>query len=112
VVLQLIAEQGQELHFAEIAARAAWTRQMGQRLGFGLFAQTPSPSVTALTVPDGLDGQKIRAQLELHHQITVMGGQDQAKGKIIRIGHMGYIQKEDLEHLESALKEVLIGMKS
>ena len=25
-----------------------------------------------------------------------MGGQDQAKGKIIRIGHMGYITNDDL----------------
>jgi aspartate aminotransferase-like enzyme len=107
LVLQLIEEKGLNAHFAEIAERAEWTREMGERLGFGLFADTPSPSVTALTVPMGLDGQKIRSELEIRHHITVMGGQDQAKGKIIRIGHMGYIQKQDLEDLESGLSDVI-----
>lgn len=72
------------------------------QLGFQLFAKSPSDSVTALTVPTGLDGQEIRQMLEDNYHITIMGGQDQAKGKIIRIGHMGYIQdSEQLKLLES-----------
>ncbi len=115
VVLQLIQEQGIESLFAEIQSRAVWTRKMGERLGFTLYAKDPdaqSASVTALQVPAGLDGQKIRSELELKHKITIMGGQDQAKGKIIRIGHMGYIQKQDLEALEAGLASVLKGLRS
>lgn len=112
VVLELIHEQGLEKLFAEIQERATWTRKMGQRLGFSLYAKDPaaqSNSVTALQVPAGLDGQKIRSELEQKYKITIMGGQDQAKGKIIRIGHMGYIQKQDLEALEAGLASVLKG---
>jgi len=39
-----------------------------------------------------------------------MGGQDQAKGKIVRIGHMGYFTKNDIlqswERLQSALTDL------
>jgi aspartate aminotransferase-like enzyme len=95
VVLDLITQKTLPKHFAEIKRRADFTRKFALQLGFSLYAKAPSDSVTALTVPPGFDGQKIRSFLEENYQITIMGGQDQAKGKIIRIGHMGYIQ--DLE---------------
>jgi aspartate aminotransferase-like enzyme len=107
VVLGLIEETGLEGLFAEIAERAHWTRAMGKELGFSIYAEVPAESVTALQVPAGMDGQKIRSALESKFNITIMGGQDQAKGKIIRIGHMGYIQKKDLEDLKRGLTQVL-----
>lgn len=112
VVLELIEQTGLEGLFAEIAERARWTREMGKDLGFAVYAEAPAESVTALQVPAGIDGQKIRALLESKFNITIMGGQDQAKGKIIRIGHMGYIQKKDLEDLKSGLSQVLKELQS
>lgn len=104
VVLNLIQYQGLTAHFAEIHRRAEFTRHFGQLLGLTLYAgKHSSDSVTALQVPAGMDGQKIRAYLEENFKITVMGGQDQAKGKIIRIGHMGYIVNRELIHLVQAL---------
>ncbi|MNS30808.1 Soluble hydrogenase 42 kDa subunit [compost metagenome] len=99
VVLDLISQQGLDQHFASIHRRAEMTRRFAQQLGFALYAKAPSDSVTALTVPPTLDGQKIRAFLEENYHITIMGGQDQAKGKIIRIGHMGYIQDDEMIRL-------------
>lgn len=103
VVLKLIAEKGFEQHLLEIRSRAEFTRIFSQKLGFRLYASSPSDSVTALLVPAGIDGQKLRAHLEQKHNITVMGGQDQAKGKIIRVGHMGYIQKNEMLRLLECL---------
>lgn len=103
VVLTLISEQGLERLFAANHRRAEATRLFAQKLGFGLYAKSPSDSVTALTVPAGMDGQKIRLYLEEKYNITIMGGQDQAKGKIIRIGHMGYIQDPEMIKLIRAL---------
>jgi len=103
VVLTLISEQGLERLFAANHRRAEATRVFAQKLGFGLYAKAPSDSVTALTVPAGMDGQKIRLYLEEKYNITIMGGQDQAKGKIIRIGHMGYIQDHEMVQLIRAL---------
>jgi aspartate aminotransferase-like enzyme len=103
VVLNLVAEQGLEKLFAANHRRAEATRLFAQKLGFGLYAKAPSDSVTALTVPANMDGQKIRLYLEEKFNITIMGGQDQAKGKIIRVGHMGYIQDVEMVRLMNAL---------
>ncbi|MGZ3797220.1 MAG: pyridoxal-phosphate-dependent aminotransferase family protein [Pseudobdellovibrionaceae bacterium] len=103
VVLNLIEREGLDQLFASIHRRAEATRIFAQKLGFGLYAKVPSDSVTALTVPAGLDGQKIRLHLEEKYNITIMGGQDQAKGKIIRIGHMGYIQDTETLRLINCL---------
>ncbi len=65
-------------------------------LGLSLYSQNPSPSVTAVNVPEGVDGVQLRDHLEQTYQLTVMGGQEHLKGKIIRIGHMGHIEKSDI----------------
>jgi aspartate aminotransferase-like enzyme len=105
-VLNIIEETGIEKLFRMIQERSEMTRHLGQKLGFTLFVKSKhnlsfSPSVTALFLPSPndfndqtqtqYDGQKIRSLLESKYFITIMGGQDQAKGKILRIGHMGHI---------------------
>jgi aspartate aminotransferase-like enzyme len=65
-------------------------------LGFKPFSKAPSPSVTALLIPDGVDGVKLRRHIEDKYNITVMGGQDKLQGKILRIGHLGYITDDDV----------------
>ncbi|MGZ3768102.1 MAG: pyridoxal-phosphate-dependent aminotransferase family protein [Bdellovibrio sp.] len=102
-VLKMIETKGLNDLFHEIHRRAEFTRYFGQKLGFTLYAKAPSDSVTALCVPSQMDGQKIRLHLEQAHGITIMGGQDQAKGKIIRIGHMGYIQDNEMVRLVECL---------
>src|SRR5262249_6914746 len=108
--LEMIMEQGLDQHFAEINHRAEFTRKQGLALGFELYSKAPSPSLTALKVPAGIDSQKLRGHIEEKYKITLMGGQDQAKGKIIRVGHMGYItpaqQSELMLCLYDALKEL------
>lgn len=107
VVLDIILRDGLDKHFATIHRRAEFTRVFGQQLGCTLYAKAPSDSVTALKVPSHLDGQKLRLHLEEVHNITIMGGQDQAKGKIIRIGHMGYIQDPEMLRLIECLGQAL-----
>lgn len=107
VVLDLILAEGLDAHYARIHRRAEFTRKFAQELGFTLYAKSPSDSVTALKVPPAMDGQKIRLHLEQVHNITIMGGQDQAKGKIIRVGHMGYIQDAEMLRLIECLGQCL-----
>jgi aspartate aminotransferase-like enzyme len=99
VVLDLILSQGLPQHFATIHSRADFTRELCQFIGFKLYSSSPADSLTALLCPDGIDSQKIRLALEQNHHITIMGGQDQAKGKVLRIGHMGHIQKTQMDDL-------------
>ncbi|MEZ0391179.1 MAG: alanine--glyoxylate aminotransferase family protein [Pseudobdellovibrionaceae bacterium] len=107
VVLDLIEEKGLTALFAEIEKRAQFTREFGKKMGLKLFAEVPSNSLTALSVPEGLDSQKIRQTLEEKYKITLMGGQDQAKGKILRVGHMGYIQPAQMVDLMMKLSTIL-----
>lgn len=102
-VLEDIGRTGLESLHKTIHRRAAMTRAFAQLAGLGLFSKSPSPSLTALLVPPGIDGQKARLALEKNHHLTVMGGQDQAKGKILRVGHMGFIKDEDMLRLFEAV---------
>jgi aspartate aminotransferase-like enzyme len=112
VVLDLFEEKGLEQLYEEIEKRAQFTRHFGQKMGLQLFAQSPSSSLTALSVPTGIDSQKVRQTLEEKFRTTIMGGQDQAKGKILRIGHMGFIQPLQMVELMMNLGTVLHEMDS
>lgn len=108
-VLTEISKSGLMKHFAEQKRRADFTRAIAVQMGLTLYSASPSDSVSALNVPEGIDGVKFREHLEKKYLVTVMGGQDQAKGKIIRIGHMGYILDhhmiETMYRLALALKD-------
>lgn len=95
-VLARVQELTLEKHFKQLRRRADFTRAIACEMGLKLFSSSPSDSVTALVLPAGIDGVQFREQFEKKYAVTVMGGQDQLKGKIIRIGHMGYILDEHL----------------
>lgn len=108
-VLDQIESHGlQKLH-QDISSRTHYTRAMANHLKLNLYSSAPSLSVTALNLPESIDGVKFRDHVEKKYNLIVMGGQDQLKGKIIRIGHMGYITKDDLHQstlrLASALND-------
>jgi len=107
-VLTDISKNGLEKHFAGQKRRADFTREVAMQMGLTLYSSAPSDSVTALNVPEGIDGAKLREHLEKKYQVTVMGGQDQAKGKILRIGHMGYILDH---HLTETMYRLALALK-
>ncbi len=76
-------------------------------LGLELFSSRPAEGLTAFVIPDGLKDGDIRKKLEQHYGITVVGGQDKLKGKIIRIGHMGYVDELDVVAALAGLEAVL-----
>ena len=96
VVLDELIDTNLEKTIARSKKLAEVTRLAGEKLGFKVYSKSPANSVTALLTPAGVDGAKIRDHLESEYNITVMGGQDQLKGKIIRIGHLGYITDDDM----------------
>lgn len=107
VVLRIFEEQGLETLYAEIQKRAEFTRKFTQKLGLSLYAKVPSESLTAVKTPPHLDSSKIRLALEQKFGTTIMGGQDEARGKILRIGHMGYITSDQMVQLILDLSTVL-----
>jgi aspartate aminotransferase-like enzyme len=105
MVLVRMQEAGLEQVIRRCEILAGVTRTFGEHLGFSTFSQAPSPSVTALTTPEGMDAGQLRDWLERERNITIMGGQDHLKGKILRIGHMGHINDHDMSALFVCLAE-------
>jgi aspartate aminotransferase-like enzyme len=84
------------------------TRAGVEALGLETFAKaTPSPALTAVVSPRGLDSERIVAAFSQMHNITIAGGQGEMKGKLFRLGHMGYAAEFDVIVALSALEQVL-----
>lgn len=82
-----------------------------EALGLELLCKaTPSPAVTAVISPKGVDGEAVVAGFAKSHNITIAGGQGEMKGKIFRLGHLGYVGDFDVIVMLSALEEVLSGL--
>ena len=106
--LAMILEEGLPHVFARHARMAAATRAAATALGLKLLAEdAPSPALTALHVPSNIDGGKLVAYLRDRMGVTFMGGQDQLKGKIVRIGHLGYTGAFDIVTAIAALEMAL-----
>lgn len=106
--LSIIKEIGRENLFSRFATLARATREGMVAMGLELFAPTsPSDSVTAVKVPDGIDGLGITKVLRETYGITAAGGQSRLKGKIFRIAHMGYVDRFDIIMTLAALEMTL-----
>ncbi len=106
--LAMILEEGLPRVFARHARMAAATRAAATALGLQLVApDAPSPALTAMFSPPGVDGGKLVAYLRDRMGVTFMGGQDQFKGKIVRIGHLGYTGTFDIVTAIAALEMAL-----
>lgn len=105
--LDIILEEGMENVWKRVASMAAATRTAGEAIGLSVFSQRPSDSVTALNCPDGLTVKDIRNGLQERFGIQSAGGQEHLKGKIFRLGHMGYVDEMDTVLAIAALEQVL-----
>jgi aspartate aminotransferase-like enzyme len=95
--LRMIREEGLDACFARHARLAEATRRASLALGCSLFAPTaPSPTVTAVLGPSGLDTDKLVKQLRDHYGVSITGGQDAVKGKIFRVAHLGWFSPFDI----------------
>ena len=105
--LRLIKEEGLENVYKRIDGLARATREGAKALGLKVFAKSPSPAVTAIMAPEGIDGQAIYKTLWKKYGVTGAGGQDQLKGKIFRIATLGYAEKYDVITAIAALEFTL-----
>ena len=85
------------------------TRTRAQALGLTLFPDPryASPAVTALRPPTGIDASRLIQYARDELGVEFAGGQGALSGKIIRIGHLGYVHEADLHQALNALERVL-----
>ena len=107
-VLSKIQEETLEGLFARTSKLARATRAAVKALGLELFApDSPSDACTAVNVPDGIDGLALKKTIRKKYGIIAAGGQEQAKGKILRLAHLGYADTFDVVTAISALEMAL-----
>ena len=77
-------------------------------MGLNLFtkAEFGSPAITAVQ-PENIDSEIIRKSIKNNFDILLAGGQDHLKGKIFRIGHLGFVNDRDIVSVISALESTL-----
>jgi aspartate aminotransferase-like enzyme len=103
VALRMIRQEGLQNVWARHDRLAHALREGCVALGLEVFSKSPSASVTAVRMPEGIDGEVLRSQLRKKHGIIVAGGQDHLKGKAIRIAHLGYFDDLDIVAVVAAL---------
>ena len=109
--LRMMKEEGLESIFARHQRLMTATREAIKGLNLPLFAadSCASPAITAVA-PERVESEQIRAILKKKFDIALAGGQDHLKGKIFRIGHLGFVSDRDIlsaiASLEVALREL------
>ncbi|MEZ2224967.1 MAG: alanine--glyoxylate aminotransferase family protein [Microcoleus sp.] len=109
VTLQMMKAEGLENVFARHKRLMTTTRAAVQALGLPLFAadDCASPAITSVMPPAEVDAQKVRTLMRKRFDISLADGQDHLKGKIFRIGHLGFVCDRDILAAISSLEVVL-----
>lgn len=107
--LKLMIQTGKEKIFSHHLHIRDHTRKKLKENGFNLFVEDnfASPTLTSIKLPFGNDGSIWIKEMKEKYSVVVAGGMGEAKGKIIRIAHMGYaVTKEEINEAIEALISV------
>lgn len=96
--IEMIKEKTLQKIWEDTEKLAIATRYAIKSMGLKIFCDENHISniVTPIEMPEGVDGQKVVKIMREEFGISIAGGQDKLKGKIVRIAHMGYIDRFDL----------------
>lgn len=111
--LRLILEEGLEDRWFRHRTIAEYLWEKMDNLGLSLFVPDGHrlPSLTTVCVPDGVDDVVVRTRLRDTYNIDIAGGFGPLKGKIWRVGLMGFSsRRENVTLLSEALREILHGI--
>lgn len=107
--LKEIKAEGLDNRIRRHRTLAKATREAAVAMNLELFSDlsVASNTVTSMKVPEGLTDDDVRGEMKRRFNILMAGGQNQLKGKIFRIGHMGNVGYLELMSVLSALELVL-----
>jgi len=110
--MRLVVEEGLETRWERHRANQLALITGIEAMGLKLLVENPSdrlPTVTAVMIPSGVSDEKVRNQLLDEFNIEIAGGFGPIKGKIWRVGLMGYCsQKPNVLLFLAALEKCLI----
>jgi aspartate aminotransferase-like enzyme len=110
VALGLLLDEGLEAAFDRHARLGRACREGAKAMGLELFSpdEERSAVVTAIRAPEGVDATEVVSALRDRFGITIANGQGELKGKIFRIGHIGWFDVFDITTALAALELALV----
>jgi aspartate aminotransferase-like enzyme len=104
----MMAQEGLDRVYARHKRLSRATRAAATAMGLKLLApDSPSPAATGIFLPEGLDAERVLDYLRDSMGVVLAEGQDQLKGKVIRIAHVGYMGAFDVITAIAALEMAL-----
>ncbi len=109
--LKMMREEGLDNIFLRHNKHKLAISNAVKALNLKLFADEKylSPSITAIKVEE-MDAEEFRKIIKNKFDILLAGGQDHLKGKIFRVGHLGYINDRDIITVISAISNALLDL--
>jgi serine---pyruvate transaminase len=109
VALGMLLDEGLESAFDRHARLGRACREGAKAMGLELFSpdEERSAVVTAIRAPDGVDSTEVVKGLRDRFGMTIANGQGELKGKIFRIGHIGWFDIFDITSALAAVELVL-----
>jgi serine---pyruvate transaminase len=110
VALGMIEAEGLERVFERHALLGRATREATRALELDLLGGAPDENanvVTAIALPDSIDGGRVPKLMRDRFGVTIAGGQGKLRGKIARVAHCGYFGAFDIIVTISALEMTL-----
>jgi aspartate aminotransferase-like enzyme len=108
--LRLMQQEGLEAVLARHARLGAFVRAEVKAMGLQLLVKDEaraSDTVTAFWLPEGTDALALQRRLREEHGVNLAGGQGSLAGKVLRIGHLGYVHEQELAEALGALRTAL-----
>lgn len=109
VALEMMLNEGREAIFERHRRAGQYIRERAKALGLALLADHPyaSNTVSAIRMPEGVDGKGFLGALRKQDNIVLASGQDKLEGKIFRVGHLGFFSEADLAQVMDAVEKRL-----
>ncbi len=106
--LNMLQEEGLESIYKRHYRHQKATQAGMKAMGLSLFAEEGygSPAITAVA-PENIDAEELRKAVKEKFDILLAGGQDHLKGKVFRIGHLGFISDRDVLTAVASIESTL-----
>ena len=97
VSLKMLLAGGLDAIYRKQWSLTMFTRAAVKAMGLELLAPEDFAwGITSVLLPEGVDGNEVLRLAAEKHGVYMAGGQDQLKGRIVRIGHMGWVDWADV----------------
>jgi len=110
VALRMIIEEGLGAAYERHVRLGRACRAGVKAMGLELFSpdEDRAAVVTAIRMPSDVDGQAVVLSMRERSGVTIIGGQGELRGKIVRIGHIGYVDVFDVTTALAALEVAMV----